>query len=539
MKADISIIAPADDAAWKALGAQLNMGTSNLLLENLIARFRGMGSVSIVRESSYIDRDFSAAYTAFYAKLFKPIAKHCVRLHFFAVDLTAALANSDPGALLNEMSDARDLYLGDVVLRPLMHAPVSSARVAAAKLSDPKTQEIAVRSPFTSHVLGTEFVVEAMPLTQQDTRTGACAQAAMWMTGRHFYNRHSARWFSMPAITEAALKPTDSGITRSLPAGSEYLTQDNMVRALRAMGRHPVTYVPDAIVNNVPTWQNVRPKDVISRYVDSGIPVILGLQQAGTSIGHGVVAVGVERTDVRDLTTMPLMPTQAEFVTHFLVNDDQRGAYCRLPVSAADKTAEYPFCLDTDIKFLLVPLPEKVFMTAETAELIARDIVTRVSVQRQILVEAALGAGSGWDEDPDFYKILESNTAFARTYLTYGWKHKARMVRNAVSDQHRSELLRTQLPKYVWVTEFSAGNEVSDLDPCKRKIRAHAVVDASGSRFWDSTLAVNVPGLAVFWHFDPKSSGTAPLLVLMAEKKSGPYWPKIRGSENYDMCAVA
>ncbi|MAM37989.1 MAG: hypothetical protein CL949_05700 [Erythrobacter sp.] len=284
---------------------------------------------------------------------------------------------------------------------------------------------------------------------------------------------------------------------------------------------------------------NVRPRDVISRYVDSGIPVILGLQQAGTAIGHGVVAVGTERTDNVDPATFAPSPTAAEYVTHFLVNDDQRGAYCRLPVNAADKSVDYPFCLETDIKFLLVPLPEKVFMTAEAAELVARGMLFQVAHQRKHLATSALPPGTAWDEDPTFYDLLQTNSAFARTYLTYGWKYKTRMLRNCSSQQAKAELLGMQLPKYVWVTEFSRPEETAFLDPCKRLIRAHAVVDATGSRLWDSTLFVNAPGLTTAWQYDPRSTSVTPNLIVAADLGSSPYWPKIRGMADYASCLVS
>ncbi|MEG3154448.1 hypothetical protein [Sphingomonas sp. RB1R13] len=537
MKAGISVHALKDDAQWAAFVSSLN-GVPNLLLQNLADRLRAAGAISALWEGAYIDRDFSAAYSAFYSTLFRPYRKFCSRVHFFASDVAPILALANVSEVVAGIEAVAKTYLGDIVLRPLAHAPVSSAHLAAVALAGDPVQEVSVRSVFKIHLLGVELKVDAMPLTQQDTRTGACAQATMWMAGRHFHNRHSAPWFSMPDITEIALNPTDSGITRSLPAGSEYLTQDNMVRALRAMGRHPVMYAPDEIVAGALVWQNVRPKDIVARYVDSGIPVLLGVQSAGTAIGHGLVAVGSERDAAKDLSTIAAGSTTAEFLTHFLVNDDQRGAYNRLPISATQKTGNDPFCLETDIKFILVPLPEKVFMTGETAELIAKDMMGQVAASRQVLADQALGAGSGWDVEPGTYAAVAAGTLVTRTYLTFGWKYKARTLRNGVSEHLKKELLMTQLPRYVWVTEFSQPTEASDVDTCKRLVRGHVVVDATGSRFWDSTLIIDAPGLSVLWHFDPVTPSSPPSLIVNADMVSTPYWPKIRGDLEYASCKV-
>jgi hypothetical protein len=224
-------------------------------------------------------------------------------------------------------------------------------------------------------------------------------------------------------------------------------------------------------------------------------------------------------------------------VSHFLVNDDQRGAYCRLPVSGGP-TPDYPFCFDTDLKFILVPLPEKVFVTAEVAELIAGDILAQVTAQRQGLATQVLGAGSGWDVDPPFYDDLANGRLVTRTYLTYGWKYKARALRNGSPPRLTSELMQTEFPRYVWVTEVSEASKMGEAEACNRSIRAHVVVDATGSRFWDSVLLADVPGLSLFWHFDPALPGSQASITLRGDTEANSYFPKIRGSIDYGVCAV-
>lgn len=538
MKAQVTVDIPTDDAAWEALIGSFNAGQPNELLMVLIERLRAAGTMSVLRESFYIDRDFSAAYATFYSTLFRPFRKYCERIHFFTGDLSALLAAPETTVLQQLLEEQRDGYLGSIVLRPLTHAPVSVCLLSTRKLTTPLAQEVTVQSEFTTHVLGVELRVESMPLAQQDRRTGACAQAAMWMAGRHFHNRHSAPWFSMPDITEIALNPIDSAITRSLPAGSEWLTQDNMVRALRAMGRHPVMYAPDAVVNGAPAWQAFSPREIVSRYVDSGVPVLLALQSTSDTVGHGIVAVGVERVDAATVGALPPRPTDAEFLTHFLVNDDQRGTYCRLPIASQHSSGEYPFCLETDLKFILVPLPAKVFMTAEAADIISENMLMQVAARRTELAAIALGPNSGWDVEQEFYSAVSAGTLIRRTYLTYGWKYKARMLRNTVPEPFKAELLLMQLPRYVWVTEYAVAAEAQSLDPCQRRIRAHVVVDGTGSPFGEAPLILQAPGLSVFWQYNPDNRIPVPVPVIVATDTCDAYWPKIRGDTDYSTCAV-
>jgi len=538
MRSGYAVYRPSNDQEWIELARQLNGGQPNLLLDNLIDRLHGEGGAqSVLLERNYIDREFSAAYSAFYSTLFRPYRKHCSRVHFFASDVSGLMADLGPAERVALLEGARTSYLGNIVLRPLTHAPISSAHISTAALAGGPLQETGVRSKFRCHVMGVDFSVEAMPLTQQDTRIGACAQAVIWMSGRHFHNRFGAPWYSMPDITSNALNPADNIITRSLPAGSDFLTPDNMIRALRSMGRHPVMYAPDYSPQGGEVWRSVNPRHVVARYVDSGIPVILGMQQAGTAIGHAVVAVGFERQDSPDISTLGQHPNAGDFLNRFLVNDDQRGSYCRLPL-ADIPTANYPFCFDRDIKYLMVALPEKVFVTAEVAELISRDMVNQVGTQRISLAQQVAGTGGIWDVAPAFYASLAAGQLVARTYLTYGWKYKARALRNSAPERLTRELMLTEFPRYVWVTEFSEPAQAAHPDPCQRLIRGHAVVDATGSRFWDSVLLVDLPGLSVFWHCDTERPMAPVSIAVRADQNSAPYFPKIRGSLDYSACQV-
>jgi hypothetical protein len=534
----ISVHSLGDDESWNSLRADLWGSDNHPLIDSLLTFLRVSGAASCVIEGLYVDRDFSASFSAFYSTLFRPYQKYCRRLHFFQGDVGELRENPDPTKVTELLETNREGYLGYVVLRPLAHAPISNAKLAANLLCPNPTQEVSVRAKRNIHVLGTSLEISGFPLSQQDTRVGACAQATIWMAGRHFHDKHGAPWFSMPDITASALRPTDSAITRSLPAGSDYLTTDNMVRALRAMGRHPVFYAPN-VVDDQKEW-GFRPTDVIYRYVDSGIPVILGMEVPGSSVGHAVVAIGTERYNQPPSSDLPHKATQSDFLTHFLVNDDQRGAFLRLPLREANVSEEYPFCVARDLVFLIVPLPSKVFMTAEVAETIAWDCMAQVGAQLRTMMEQGFQppGQSAWNPCPAFYEALANTPLVARTYLTYGWRYKARTLKNTVSDALKQQLLLRDFPRYVWVTEFSLPNESVDHDPCKRKVRAHVVNDATGSRFWESTLVLDIPGVEIFWDFNPSQPGAKPQQSVLYVPDCDGYFPKVRGIDDYAMCAV-
>jgi hypothetical protein len=547
MQAQIQVGPLLSDEDWTDL-AELMGADESLLVQQLLGDYRAAGAKAYLLERAYIDRDFSAAYSAFYSTLFHPYLKYCQRFHFFGCDLSHLATIGNAEGLSREVESHAGEYLGYVVLRPVSHAPVAAAVISAAAIASDPSTILDVTADYPVHVVGADLTVTGFPLTQQDTRVGACAQAAIWMAGRHFHRAHGGPWFSMPDINDAALKPTDNFVTRSLPAGSEFLRPDNIIRALRAMDRHPVFDLGKAAVEQ---GVGIKPlQEVIGRYLDSGIPVLIGLKgRDGATVGHAVVAIGRVMRE-RGEDDLPDDPTSAELISHLIVADDQRGPVCRLPVYKDDALPEgtpgaYPWTLEEDAVYSVTPLPGKVFMSGEIAETLSRDFlascVDRLDEYRELAKmragEGSAALGKAIAVDPSFFAVPPSRLV-ARTYLTYGWRYKGRALRNRLPEIFKLEIFRHQYPRYVWVTEFSLPDDLRGFDQCQRKVRAHVVVDATGSKFGESMLIVQVPGLSMFWTFDADSPTQTYNLIFRATDEAEPFLPKVRNWSDFDQCEV-
>jgi hypothetical protein len=528
----VKVVSLSNAGDWDTLKQTIAATTVAPVLETLLAAFQTAGAASYVLEDTYIDRDFSAAYAAFYATLFKPYLKHCRRIHFFQSDIPQLVAGlpSEEKALAVEGEQER--YLGFVTLRPVAHAPVGMAIMSARHLFADAATSISVQGEYTVHVLGAELSVKGVPVTQQDTRVGACAQAAIWTVGRHLHARHKAPWYSVADITELALNPIDSTLSQSLPAGSAFLTVDNMVRALRAMGRHPVVHVKP----EKSAWAT-SPVELAYRYLDSGIPVIMGLNANNATIGHAVVLVGQQISGIEP-GSLPTKPTLAEGVTHFIVCDDQRGPYCRLPAKESDRTPDYQWTVETDCQYLIVPLPSKVFMPGDIADAVARGYFKEILSKRAAILNQNLKPIDPTKIDAQFEIEAASDQTVSRTYLTYGWRYRSRAVRNAVPEDLKAELLDQTLPRYVWVTEFSRPNESYSVDPCVPRVKAHIVLDATGSNLWESELVIEVPGLSLAWHYSPGQPYPGQAVAAFGTEATHQYWPKVRGWSDFSFCAL-
>lgn len=543
---------------WSVLRSQLNPDQESACLDGILEAFRNSRGTYFILERGYLDRDFIRAYGAFHHRVHTPHRKHCTRLHVFSRDLTE-LEDLAPRELAEALeAAARDCYLGFIVLRPLAKSPVSWAVVAMPN-REGEPSELLVQSRISVHLLGAELRITGTALTEQDSRTGSCAQAAIWGVARHFHSLHRGPWYSMIDVTSAALSPTDEDMAAMLPAGSRMLTTDAMVRAMKTLGYHPLVYRQDALKNgdqpeagmDEPTDARPEPEPdwyepahrIVGRYLDSGIPVIIGLNSPRGR--HAVVAVGAaghrlppepepeaQPTDPADdggvLPEHHLGPNSWDYATHFLVNDDQAGPYRRLAIRADDLVEEgYRHSLE-DATFIMPVLPETVWMHAAGAETVARRILAFMSESRR-----EVEPDGGAPDDPDLEFFSEEVHLVARTYLTQGWKHVRRALRNDVPDELKEAMNRLGLPKYVWVTEFSLRDDVAPANPASRRVRAHVVVDPTSSHLLDvveSALIANIPGYFLVVEHDQDRPGTPPLIKLQATVEPPMrYSPKRRG----------
>ncbi len=209
--------------------------------QHLVIHLGKIGVGSCIWESSYLDKDFSHDYLAFYAHTFRAPPKECKRIHFFRGNITDSLdAVRNKPSQWHSVLD-QDAYLGFAVIRPLTNSPLGRTNIIPPP--DEGRRQIMLQSHHEANLLGSRLTVECMPFIQQDTRVGVCAQAAMWMTGRYLHCRRKEGWYSVADITRFATDPLDANLITGLPAGANGLTLDHIARAYKAMGYQPLAFM--------------------------------------------------------------------------------------------------------------------------------------------------------------------------------------------------------------------------------------------------------------------------------------------------------
>ena len=479
--------------AWAGLAHALGDGHP-LAVHSTIRHLRILGAKSYVLEDPYIDRDYSADYLHFYARTFRTHARHCKRAHFFSEDVSPLLRQSrstEQHRLLREF--ARTSYCGFCVIRPLPTAPIGRT-VLCADVRGRQDMEATVtcRARFDANLLGVDLKVTGFAYIQQDTRVGACAQVAIWAGMRHMHARHGYNWMSVADVTRLAA-PTAPDEATSLPAGSDFLATERMLRAISEAGYQPLCFSRNIAAAILP-------------YVESGIPVILGLN-IGPEVGHAVTVIG-------RVFAMQAQPTDTaiDYVPAYIVHDDQGGPYMSLPV-LNPVTTPHPFGEDTikrntsfgtvelsacHATFAVALMSPRVFSTAEVAEVSARDRIddtlARVPHIRRLLRQRQLPVN-----DRLLDELLAAHAAghiVLRTYLTSAAGYRRHIADGTASDQLKDVLLELHLPHFTWVTEISTIHSYNNFSAGMRRIYGHTITDATSTgRDGDGLLMLHLPGL--------------------------------------------
>lgn len=411
---------------------------------------------AVVVERHYIDKDYRDTFSNYHSKKFNTLDARCVRLHFFGTHWGAlGLAKGAPVE--------RD-YLGYCVVRP------TRPNCIGRTLLRPEAR-IGLRGHLTLcseqvYIQGIELSLTGFPFISQDGDATACAQATLWMLMRYYSNRYPAYPEVYPV--QIGQLTRDYSVGRLLPTTGLYVWQ--MAEALRQVGFAPVIYGK----------HRYRLAHLLYTYIESGIPVLAAFGQ------HVVVLFGHQSdyatTSIAEPAAEGTFVWSSDFNRAFVGNDDNGIPYQVLrevPLGIEGEemgNGSQQYRID-DIEQFVVPLPERVYLTAEHMQPLLREIL--------------LGEEFGYLR---FSPRLASATPILRVFLTTGRAFKKRLWQRANMGHPNvvAAYRELPLPHFIWVCEISQ----SSLYP-------HSVL---GEVLWDATrnphehngfLAIHYPEILI------------------------------------------
>ena len=410
---------------------------------------RRRGCETVVIENRYVDPDWRSEYNAFWAGRFAHTWPFARRMHFFAARIEDEQLHDLP-------EEARDAYLGYVVIRPAVHGTVGRTMIVPPVEHESHLQTLVTEEV---HLFGSTLRITATPFMQQDTEFLACAQVSAWMVHytavlRGLIPRQLTAQF-------VALMPTTLSEERALPGHG---MNRNQLQAVFQASHMPALHyglskLPD--VRGVKTkgkfgqgkpapglWDD-RIQSIVCRYLNSRHVVLAAMEE------HAFVVIGSYRDEKDNV--------------RFLGHDDQRGPY----IALEDKT---PW------KSVMIPLPEKIYMSGEHAE------------DWTITLLEVLNNDPEEPPQPLLKEIeaaaLARSTYATRVYLQSSNEYKRRAADRDLPEQVVRELRLARMSRFVWVGEIQKREQTKGVP---REVAVEVVFDATSQAKLPTVLAMLLP----------------------------------------------
>lgn len=389
-------------------------------LERVFRIASGQATVALV-ERDYVDADYRDEFANFYAQTFRALPDRCERLHFF--------------------DQKRERYLGFTVLRPIHDRPVCRT------LLDPPTsmrKDVSCKSRVTASPYGFRFTVDGFPFISQDFQYGRCAHAAIWMIAyyHHLVNR-TPRYFMSDIVAAAR---THQDIWRTIP--SQGLSFRQITAILHDLKLPAISYDLDKLP------ENESAASIAQRYLNSRLPVMLLTPE------HATVLVGYGRDENGAL--------------YFIRHNDAKGPYLPVGDLSADELGEW--------EALLVPVPGRIYLPAESAEVHARLVLYQEAKTRENTAHLA--------------ERLASGRLRVRTYVVDIAGYKRDLRSRGLSPDVVAWHAGISASHWVWVTELQ------DPDAARlgrRCVLGEIVIDATSDSQRPNQLFANLPGWRLRW----------------------------------------
>ncbi len=387
---------------------------------------------TVILEKEYIDKDYRDTFYHFYSKKFAQYPTTTIRLHFFKVFI--------PDSDIFKLDKYNDDYLGFSVIRP------SRINSIGRTVIDPKVHSRIsghmCKTLYTVHVLGSELKVEGFPYISQDTDVTRCAHAACWMVFRYFSERYSRYREVLPY--EISQLTEDYSHGRLIP--SEGLTVFQITEVFSRFGFYPIVYDK----NTLPDPDEFE--NLLYYYIESGLPVVA----ASEKLKHAITIFG----HVLDFSKPAVKGDSSDFITGFIINDDNHLPYQKLMKKSESKEGYCSkHCLE-DIDCFVVPLYEKIYLTAEYVDKLSQTILSDPTLGVNVLS-----------------KLIKPKNILRRIYLTSSKSYKLQRRKSDIPSNLNLIYSEMPMPKFIWVCEISE----RDLY-VQNKIIGEIIFDATASQ---------------------------------------------------------
>lgn len=417
-----------------------------------------VGTITVVVESHYVDKVYRDSYYKHYATKHFSQSRYCARAFLFQGVQEDSLRVWDAKAL-------QATFIGTIVVQPTQHGIVGRTFLNPCYLFPPAQSplaDISLRvSKYSVLLHGTKLTVNAFPYMMQDAETMSCAEVSLSILMEYFSNQYQDYRTILPSDIYAVSQR--HGFERVLPTRG--MTYSMITRALTNFGFHPRMYVTSG---NLPSHMQKR---ILHYYVESAIPVIMEVKRANQE-PHSIVCIGHGKSQPeklfrtlhsvsfrdRDLKPEPAandaQPSRfyfadtADAYDDYIVMDDGESPYSQYSFTEkADARREAYLFQACEIEALLIPLYKRMFLEAEDAFAICREVIRDKNSILANAYQKHYGTKRppiGTEENPLIIRLFMASSRSFRSF---------RVSQLSPTDSMNAIYRDTPFPKFVWVCE--------------------------------------------------------------------------------------
>lgn len=443
-------IADGPELVKKILGEEfgINDGDAQLLYDSCVKpHFDNLKDTTyLLAESSYVDKVYRDSYYHYYSSKLPKYKRDCVRISLFEGEIQETDFWRD-----DKHVELQEKYRGFIVLRPTDPFIIGRSIISPKAL---KTNNfLCCTTKFSTTVNGLKFNIDGFPHSSQDTETISCAETSLWAVMEYFSNKYSDYKPVLPSRIIETLNKVS--FERQVPSKGLNITQ--MSFSLKEFGFGTRIYDREQYKGDF--------DNLLSCYIESGIPLIVAMINDTGSIAHALLVIGNEKTNdghVDALTPLALtagdlnatvaaknitLYDYASIDKNFIFIDDNQPVYQRATLSNPATHYSDPEWHTCKIHYFVVPLYTKIYLEAfEAKNYVLRFLLT----------------------GPEPFN--NNSQVLLRFYLASSRSFKNAVARNAtIEDDFKGLLLEASMPKFIWVAE------ISNKDLIKQK-RANGMV---------------------------------------------------------------
>lgn len=419
-----------------------------------------------VIETDYVDKVYRDSYYFYYSGKRNGYKKDCIKISIFDIEIS--------GNQIEDLKNYEPLYdhfLGYFTLRPTPPAIIGRSVISPRALRNQDVYLCYSDFPTTSNSI--KFQIEGFPHSSQDSETITCAETSLWAMMEYFGTKYPDYKPLLPSHIINILKTQSN--ERQLPSRGQAIYA--LSYTLKELGFGPQVYSREQYGEEFEIF--------LSMYIESGIPLILGIDNKKYSIsnkkeyiGHAVLCIGRKDITDKDLKMWDAYNSPSEVINErikgaglnlydwhdicndFVFMDDNRPAYQVANIAAPTEHYNSDLWRTCSINHFVAPLYKKIYLEAQQARDYFIDLLA--SVHGQVL-------------------ISKRDNVAVRMFLTSSRSYKDYIIRqDEIAPEVRKLVSERDMGKFIWVAEIST-KELLIRD----KVNGFILLDATEPSVYD------------------------------------------------------